>query len=173
MKSKLYVKILAFCVVLSFIGIGIQPAFAVDTNPIASDENENPITNSGEILENTNCFVVGYATDITALVNKPYGAIKDVGFGGHSELGYDFVSEGFIRTRGLQGEWEYNGMFIGDNGERQALDPVDPGSRLTVYIGIRGFMGFGLLLSHILSLQRSVYNGMFIGIAKSVKIMTI
>ena len=41
MKSKLYVKILALCVVLCFIGIGIQPAFAIDIKQsISKDETE-------------------------------------------------------------------------------------------------------------------------------------
>jgi len=176
MRNSLYKKGIVFVIIVLFMGVSYSSAFAVEdktsTEYLNTDtENENPNPISGVILENSNCYVVGFATDITRLSSdsKDY----NICFGAHSDWGDNYESRGFIQTSGSQDEWGYIGRFIGKNGIRTLPDLYDHDIKWDFYIGIKGFRGFvyGGLWAR-LSYYRT-FTGIFIGRADSVKIMTI
>ena len=137
---KLYCKILAIGIIVLFIGTGIYPAFANTTNTPSSD-NENPITKTSEIYENTNCFIIGS-------VDEAFNGIHFYGYGdivfGFKFDGEFHHSEGWIYTNGCNGKWQYNsilkGGFLGDVSSYDAQDWWS-GLLVTYYVGVEGFKG--------------------------------
>jgi len=145
-------KTLVVGVIVLFIGVGVQPAFAdkynYDSNPI--DE---------WVLENTNCYVVGFGFRCFRLFDD---FSKIITFGSRSIDHGPKGASGKIYTRGDNGEWNYSGVFYGKFGLVTILPGYSEG-----WIGIKNFHGIALgsLWSGIIGGE-----GGFIGFAKHVKI---
>ena len=159
-KPVLY-KSLVVGVIVLFIGMGIQPAVAVD----------NPIPISEEVYENSNCFVIGRSSETIRIPAVLWGLLygkgnfsKFICFGtSYSRDGGSDPSEGWIYTKGDMGEWTYKGEFYGD------LGVIGFTSVEAKYIGINSFQGLavgGLILPLIL------FDTFYIGYAKEVRITT-
>ncbi len=115
-------KSLAITIVLLFLGMSYSSAFA-EEEKTSSDESSttiyevnNPNDTNGFIYENTDCFVMGRASEAVKRTFDsniwPYfkGYICFGMVGEH--IGW-FPSDGWIYTNGLQGKWKYEGSFYG------------------------------------------------------------
>ena len=161
-------KILAVGIIVLFTGVSVSSGFAVDTNPIASNENENPSTTSGEIYENTNCFVMGYSDVTWNRVNID----KGICFGHREgEIGHPFwtPSSGEIYTFGPSVKWNYTGKFYGQLGETPRYVHPDTETDNYHYYGIKGFRGLSLG-AKLFIFGSPIGSCIFIGFAEHVKI---
>jgi hypothetical protein len=167
MRRYLLGKALALGVVVLFIGIGLQPAFAVDTN-ISSSDDEKPVYTDGEILENYDCYIRGI-TDFTVTIkySKRFIYFFEGNFGISGSLyGDKITAYGWIYTDGSNGKWNYRGFLKGADGVTTVQWLY--GDVLDVYIAVKGFKG--LLFG---AWDYWLPIGVFIGYAESIKIETI
>jgi hypothetical protein len=158
-------KILAVGIICLFIGVGIHPAFAFQ-DKTSIPEYEIPTNTDGEVLENTNCLVIGMSSnscvfsDFATLLPIMSG---EIGFGIWMPLYCNDSAEGWIYTDNFENKWEYRGFFKGVYREKKVL--LDAGEYAYFKIGIKGFRGliFGRELT---------FNIIYFGFADSVKIIT-
>ena len=164
---------LAIGIIVLFVGVGIHPAFAVD-NRIPSFENEKPNPKSGEIYENTNCFVmgvVGNAKNGFHIFGKGY-IIFGLKFAGK----YQYCG-GWIYTDGDNGTWRYNSIFKGGFlGNIRSIKAKDWwfGIYFYYYVGIENFRGFALGGHPIIGVNEEPVGApcLFVGRADHVKIIS-
>ena len=101
-------KSIVISIILLFIGISIHPAFVIESETSTS-EKENSTNTNDEILENTNCLVMGMSS------NSYYSnAIKLPFIRGTIYFGFCYFfediqpAEGWIYTRSIVDKWIYN-----------------------------------------------------------------
>lgn len=148
-------------IIVMFISVGIQPAFAeISIQSYNSAVNPAPI--SKEIYENSNCFVIGRTTHTQRGRNNDFGFTRFIGFGLALD-NYDIFkpSEGWIYTKGAEGEWYYKGEIWGRLGRRLGIP-----AEIETYMGIEIFNGVCLVGITALS----PFPTHFIGWADMVKI---
>ena len=171
-------KIIVVSIIALFIVVGFQPAFAVeDKSSIESltiyNENENSITMSRGVYENTNCFVIGSVGEAFNLVSSGYGSIV-FGFK-NDDRNEDKPSGGWIYTNGDNGKWIYwsrlKGKFFGDI-RSYGIRHWWTGEYLTLYVGVDGFRGLAVGGFPWRETEPSVAHCWFIGYAELVKIRT-
>lgn len=162
-KPALLYKTLVAGVIVLFIGVGIQPAFALENKScsnistiIFEKDNPNPITT--EVYENSNCFVVGRSTRTLKLLSGFLSRI--VCLGAFENFNFtDYPAVGCIYTKGSLGKWIYQGEFYGELGRIYR-------GIYEYFIGINNFNGIIIGGSFLFP------NSIFIGYAKEVKITT-
>ena len=141
-------KIIVIGVIVLFIVVGFQPAFAVDINQsnekvtIDSDD-ENPINSKGDIYQNTNCFVIARVRYNVQFWGKGlfFNFRGDVTLGERIDNGQQTSSHGWIYTKGDLGEWRFEGTF-GGYGLGQYLYFNEYFERVFCEIAVKGFRGF-------------------------------
>ena len=171
-------KIIVIGVIALFIIVGFQPVFAIDdktsTESFTIDsKDENPITISRGVYENTNCFVIGSVGEAFNLVSSGYGSIV-FGFK-NDDTNSEFPSGGWIYTNGDYGKWIYwsrlKGKFFGDIWS-YGIRHWWTGEYLTLYVGVDGFRGLALGGFPWRETEPSGAHCWFIGYAEHVKIRT-
>jgi len=165
-------KIIVIGVIVLFVGIGFQPAFAVEDKSSTSD-CEKPVISSGDVYENTNCFVIGSVGESFNLVGSGNGSIV-FGFK-NDDTNSEFPSGGWIYTNGDNGKWLYwsglKGRFFGDI-RSYGISHWWTGEYLTLYVGVDGFRGLALGGFPWMEADPSGAHCWFIGRAEHVKIRT-
>jgi hypothetical protein len=121
-----------------FIGIGIQPAFGEDKY---YSKDENIVTTTDEILENTNCFVMGISKNSYNFGDNRLLSRGTITFGHCIVFGNIWPAEGWIYTSNVVEKWSYNGHFQGANGIFEGYVYHLPAY---YYIGIKNFIGLAI-----------------------------
>jgi hypothetical protein len=181
LKNRLYCKILAVGIIVLFMGVSVSSGFAVndkttETVTIITD-NENHVTASGDVYENTNCFVMGSVGNAVSEIHF-YGEGK-IAFGWKwSSASIFHPSGGWIYTNGDNGKWLYHSRlksgFLGNIRSYQGKDWWS-GSYFTRYVGVEGFRGLELG-GHPFQVPMEDPNGahcFFYGRADHVKIISV
>ena len=158
--NNIYLKKSLFTIIMVviFIGIGIQPAFAVNNSV-------NPIIILEEIYENYNCIVIGKANHTQRGRNPSLNFYRVIGFG--LVIFNDDIykpAKGWIYTKGEKGEWLYKGKFWGRLRPMVGFPP-----QIDTKVGIENF--HGICLGGITA--RNPFPTHFIGWAHRVKISNI
>jgi hypothetical protein len=149
-------NIFTMMIVVVFIGIGIQSAFAVEPSVNSTSIPE-------EIYKNYNCFVIGKANHTQRGRNPDLNFYRVIGFGLRiSNEQIRLPSEGWIYTKGDRGEWFYKGKFWGKLGPMTGIPP-----QINSHIGIKNF--HGICLGGITALNP--FPTHFIGRAHAVEII--
>ena len=167
MVERLYKKGLVVGIIILFIAVGVQPAFALKdkTNSISScidSENEDSANTPDEIYENTDCDVIGFSR-----VTKTWSYARDITYGYEDINLHEISADGWIITNSNSTKWAYRGFFQGYGlGKHYDWDPFYHKEEREHFIGIKGFKGYAFGGGNLFMIC------FFIGHADTVRIIT-